>query len=59
MWVRGVNLAEVVKIEEGADGVRITLVGGDRKFVEGEAGREVLEAWRMDRRLMGRIEAED
>ena len=53
MFVRGIALSEIVGIEEGAEGIRITLTDGTRRFVGGEEGREVLEGWRMDRRLMG------
>jgi hypothetical protein len=59
MWVRGIDLGEVVNVEEGGEGVRITFVGGERKFVGGEGGREVLERWRMDRRLMGMTEEDE
>jgi hypothetical protein len=44
---------EIVKIEEGAEGVRITFVDGHGEFRGGDEGREVLDAWRLDRRLMG------
>jgi len=54
MYVRGIDLAEVVKIEEGAESVRITLVDGTRRFMsEKDGGFEVLQGWRLDRRLMG------
>jgi hypothetical protein len=51
MWVRGINLGEVVLVEEGGDGVRVTFADGSRRFVGGEEGREVLGAWRLDRRI--------
>jgi hypothetical protein len=54
MHVRGVNLDEVVKIEPGAEGVRITFADGSKRFVgEADGGFEVLEGWKLDRRLMG------
>ena len=49
--VRGIDLREVVSIEEGAEGIRITFVSGDRRFVGGDEGQEVLDGWRLDRRL--------
>lgn len=54
MFVRGINLNEVVKIERGGEGVRITFVNGDRRFVsEADGGFELLEGWRLNCRLMG------
>ena len=45
MWVRGVDLREVVSIDRGAEGIRVNFVDGSRKFVGGEEGVEVWNAW--------------
>ena len=50
-FVRGVNLRDVMKIDVGAEGVRIEFRDGTRKFVGGESGREVLAAFRRAERL--------
>lgn len=50
MRVRGIDLREVELVEAGAEGIRITFRNGDRKFVGGDDGLEVFEAWRSERR---------
>ena len=42
MWVRGIDLREVVLVEEGSEGIRVTFVDGTRKFVGGVVGGKCL-----------------
>ena len=51
MFVRGIDLREATLVEGGAEGVRVTLTDGDRRFIKGDAGLEVWEAWHLNRRL--------
>jgi hypothetical protein len=54
MFVRGIDLREATLVEGGAEGVRITFVDGERKFVgEADGGFEILERWQLERRLNG------
>jgi hypothetical protein len=39
-------LDRVAEIEEGATGIRITWKGGDREFVDGGVGLELLKKWK-------------
>ena len=41
----GIKLEQVRKIEIGGEGVRVTFVDGQRKFVEGEIGFELYRKW--------------
>lgn len=53
MFVHGFNLADIVNIDVGADAIRIEFANGERKFIsEADGGFEVLDAWRLDRRLI-------
>ena len=36
---------DIENVEEGAEGVRLTLKGGDKKFVGGEEGRKLRKGW--------------
>jgi hypothetical protein len=50
--VRGIDLREVVSIEEGAGNIRVTFKDGARRFVsEADGAMEIRDAWRLDRRL--------
>jgi hypothetical protein len=40
-----VKLEEVSEVEVGAEGVRVTLRNGERKFVGGEVGFELYQKW--------------
>ena len=52
MWARGIDLSQIVGIDVGADAVRIEFADGTRRFVgEADGAFEVLEAWRLERRL--------
>jgi hypothetical protein len=41
----GIKLEEVREIEVGGEGVRVTFVDGQRKFIEGEIGFELYRKW--------------
>ena len=41
----GIKLEQVSQIELGGEGVRVTFVDGQRKFVEGEIGFELYRKW--------------
>jgi len=50
--VRGIDLSQIAKIDVGADAIRIEFGDGERKFVsEADGGFEILESWRLERRL--------
>jgi len=51
MWVRGIDLSQIVLVEEGAEGIRISFRDGERKFVGGDEAQEILDAWHLERRL--------
>ena len=40
-----VKLEEVKEVEAGAEGVRVTFVNGERKFLGGEIGFELYRKW--------------
>ena len=40
-----VKLDEVSEIEVGAEGVRVTFIDGERKFIEGDIGFELYRRW--------------
>ena len=40
-----VKLEEVKEVEAGAEGVRVTFVNGERKFIGGEIGFELYRKW--------------
>jgi len=52
MFVRGIDLREVELVEEGAEGVRISYRNGEREFRGGDEGREILEGWRLQHKLL-------
>jgi len=41
----GIKLEQVREIEVGGEGVRVTFVDGQRKFIEGEDGFELYRKW--------------
>jgi hypothetical protein len=41
----GIKLEQVREIEVGGEGVRVTLVDGQRKFIEGKDGFELYRKW--------------
>src|SRR5262249_11856833 len=41
----GIKLEQVSEIEVGGEGVRVTFVDGQRKFIEGEGGFELYRKW--------------
>jgi len=41
----GIKLVQVKEIEVGSEGVRVTFVDGQRRFVEGEIGFELYRKW--------------
>ena len=41
-WIK---LEQVREIEVGGEGVRVTFVDGQRKFIEGEDGFELYRRW--------------
>jgi len=41
----GIKLEQVSQIELGGEGVRVTFVDGQRRFVEGEIGFELYRKW--------------
>jgi len=41
----GIKLEQVLQIELGGEGVRVTFVDGQRKFIEGEIGFELYRKW--------------
>ena len=51
MFVRGIDLREVRAVERGDLDVRVTFINGDRKFIDGDDGVEVWNAWALERRL--------
>lgn len=40
-----IKLEQVREIEVGGEGVRVTFVDGQRKFIEGEIGFELYRKW--------------
>ena len=41
MWVNGINLDQIRKIEKGSDGVRVTWATGEKEFIEGQLGFDI------------------
>ena len=43
--MEAIKLEEVSEVEVGAEGVRVTLRNGERKFVGGREGFELYRSW--------------
>ena len=51
-----IGIEEIEEIEAGALGVRVTLVDGKRRFIEGREGFELLRRWQEAKDGNGELE---